>query len=136
MNTRDFVAQFRAVTGAARARRAYLPGEMVDGWKAVVDACLAGYEESLEEYISDLDIRRSLEAVLNHPELQQYRELTWVREQVAESDRRFRAMLQDEPIPHLAGWPWWESHPPRYAGPELAADFEANYGIHVDVRET
>ncbi|HEX8346950.1 MAG TPA: hypothetical protein VF657_19765 [Actinoplanes sp.] len=34
-----------------------------------------------------------------------------------------------------AGRPWWESHPPRYAGPELAADYLTRYGVRVGVRE-
>ncbi|MEU4474987.1 hypothetical protein [Micromonospora sp. NPDC023888] len=136
MSEGEFVSRFRAVTAGPHGQRGQLPGGMVDCWQAVVDACLAGYDDSLEEYDADLGVRRLLEAVLNHPELQRYRELSWVREQVAESDRRFRAMLRDDPIPHLAHWPWWESHPPRYAGPELAADFQARYGIHVQVRET
>ncbi|MEV7987402.1 hypothetical protein [Micromonospora sp. NPDC085948] len=131
-----FVSLFRAVTAGSNRHSGHLPGGMVDRWRAWVDACLAGYDDSLEEYTADLGARGSLEVVLNHPELQEYPEMGWVREQVAESDRRFRAMLRDDPIPQLAGWPWWESHPPRYAGPELAADFQASYGVHVDVRET
>ena len=135
MSTSEFVDRFREVSAAATGIRAYLPGEMVDAWKQVVDVSLDGYDDSLDEYASDLGVRGSLEAVLHDPELQKHPELTWVREQVAETDRRFRMMLQDEPIPRLADWPWWESHPPRYAGPELAADYLARYGVHVDVGE-
>lgn len=137
MSTSEFVAQFRKASATATGIRAYLPGEMVDAWKHTVDGYLDGYDDPLDEYYYGLGIRGSLEAVLRDPEMQHFPELNWVREQVTEADQRFRTMLQDEPVPRLAdlGLPWWESHPPRYAGPELAAEYLSRYGVHVEVRE-
>ncbi|RZU51481.1 hypothetical protein EV385_3310 [Krasilnikovia cinnamomea] len=135
MTTPDFVERFRQASAAATGRRAYLPGEMLSRWEQVVDFVVEGYDDCLDEYFFDLGVRGSLDAVLRDPELQQYPELTWVREKLAEIDDRFRACLRDEPIPRLLDYPWWESHPPRYAGPQLAADYLTTYGVTVEIRE-
>lgn len=134
MTTEQFIQEFRRASEAATGRRAYLPGEMVEAWEQVVDFCYAGYDDCLDEYIFDLGVRGSLDVVLRDPGLQEFSELRQIQHEVARIDDRFRSILQDEPISGLADWPWWESHPPRFAGAELAADFLDRYGVSVEVR--
>jgi len=135
MSEPEFAELFRKASAEATGGRAYLPGEMVDQWNDVVGLIEDGYGDSLDEYVSDLGIRRSIEATLDSDLLTGRTELTWIREHVAAVDERLRGLLQGEPLPRSDGLPWWQRFPPRYAGPELAADYLSSYGVRVDVHE-
>lgn len=131
----NFAELFRVASAEATRGRARLPFEMLDQWRGAVDVVRAGYCGPLEEYFNDLAIRWSIGATLDSDLLAERPELGWMRVHVAATDERLRALLQDEPLPRSAGQHWWERFPPRYAGPELAADFRSYYGVHVDVHE-
>lgn len=118
-----FVGRFRTLSGGA------LPGETLDRWRQVVEDCRDGYEDCPAEYDHDLGVRRTIAVVLADAEMRRCPELDWFREQVAEIDLGFRALLQDVPDPRRVGRPWWESCPPRCAGPELAAGFLEILGV-------
>jgi hypothetical protein len=131
MTEPGFAELFQAASAEVTGGRAYLPGELVDQWSGVVDLVLAGYDGSLDEYFSDLAVRRSVDAVLESDLLTGRPELNWIREQIAATDERLRALQQNEPLPRSDSWPWWRRFPPRYAGSELSADYLSTYGVRV-----
>jgi hypothetical protein len=135
MTTTGFAELFRRASAEVTGGRAYLPGEILNQWTGVVDLIRDGYPGSLDEYFSDLAVRRSLQATLDHALLADRPERGWIGEQVTAADDRLRALLQRQPLPRSDGQPWWERFPPRYAGSDLAADFRSVYDVRVDVRE-
>jgi hypothetical protein len=135
MTTPGFAELFRRASAEVTGGRAYLPGEIIDQWSGVVDLIRDGYPDSLDEYFSDLGVRRTIQATLDHDLLAGRPERGWMSEQASAADDRLRALLQDQPLPRSDGQPWWERFPPRYAGAELAADFRSIYDVHVDVHE-
>ena len=105
----------------------------IAAWAQAIERCEIGYDDCLDEYRSDLQVRDALEHALQDGPLRQCQQLGWVREQVAALDLRFRALLQEDVIVPGPPGPWWHRHPLRYAGAETAAEY-ALLGIQVEVR--
>jgi hypothetical protein len=134
-NTKEFLDRFRAVAGPTRAGPAYLPVQIIETWEQFVLFCEEGYHDNIYEYANDLGVRETIESLLRDETLRTFPEMAWFREKVDAIDRRFRALLQEQRLNVPPDAPWWESHALRYAGPEPAADFKAQYGAEVEIRE-
>ncbi|MDG4778646.1 hypothetical protein O7614_03170 [Micromonospora sp. WMMD961] len=129
-----FAERFQAVVASTGARPR-LPGELLAQWAQFVEFCEEGYDDNLDEYDNDLTVRDLIERVLNAPALEGVPELRWMREQVAESDERFRALLGSEPLPFEVPRPWWRARLPRYGGAEMVDDARRRYGVRVELSE-
>lgn len=134
MTAKEFVDRFLEVQREHGSRQPLLPATMIDAWRDFVDECTRGYGWNIYEYDNDLGIRAALERALRDEGLAEMPELAWVRRDVEEIDQRFRGLLSHVRLPHRTHW--WELHPPRAAGVELASDFKAQHGIDLDVVET
>jgi hypothetical protein len=113
------------------SNRGRLPGELLAEWERMIQFCEEGYDDTIDEYHNDLAVRDVIESVLASKQLQVHEELAWFREQVAALDERFRALVQPDLVVGQPGTAWWHRHPPRWAGPELAADFQSLHGVTV-----
>ena len=88
---------------------------LIDRWKRFVDEVERGYEFGLEDYRNDLDIRGVIR-------------LIGVEHEVAEADKRFRAMLTatDRRVWESGeGELFWDFGYPRNASRELLADLRS-----------
>jgi hypothetical protein len=101
---------------------------LLDEWRDFVQACEAGYEGNVYEYHSDLSARDRLQACIDEGDAD-------LAAQVAETDERFRALLQ----PGVQVGPeedaWWHRGVLRYAGPDLACELKDWFQAEVEVRE-
>lgn len=136
-NDDEFVNRFLELQRETGYRRALTPTEAVGAWEHVVENVRESYHMGIDEYRNDLFHRARLGLVLHDEQLVEMPQMARVREQVERIDTIFKELLAPEPLPH---WQpddkWWKTHPPRYAGPELAEDLHAQYGIQIEVRET
>lgn len=126
----EFVRAFdRALTAAGSWERGG-PTGVIERWGGFVRECEEGY---LKEFHFDLSVRQLIETLRRDPELLRFRELDWVWVEIAAIDERYRALS----LPKAAVYPgpWWEGGIPRKAGPKLAAEFLALYGVRVEVVE-
>ncbi|HLL67055.1 MAG TPA: hypothetical protein VK453_15330 [Micromonosporaceae bacterium] len=130
----SFVHLFREAA-ATSSNRSWLPGDLIEAWDQFVTFCADGYHDNIYEYTNDLHVRDTIEAVLRNEPLRERSEMVWFQEQVEQVDIRFRALLQEHQLVGPPERPWWRRHPPKYAGAELAADYLADHGVHVEVRE-
>ncbi|MFI5672930.1 hypothetical protein [Streptomyces sp. NPDC051704] len=107
------------------------PGRAVEYWSQFVENCEEGYEDSLAEYRNELSIRRFLQAVIDHPEVQQSTEAQWFSAEVAVVDARFSALIADG-FDVNGGWGWWERRIPRIGGGIFLIDVRDAYGVDVE----
>ena len=127
----EFIRDFLEVADEKGARRTWSPAGYIDAWKAFVAACEEGYQWSIYEYENELGIRDVIDKVLTAPELTAYPELSIFAEAIADTDERFAALLRSGPsvLPEAAFW--WNRNLPGRGGPDLVADAEAHYAVHL-----
>lgn len=127
----EFIRRFRDVAGEKGARRNWSPAGHIDAWKSFVAACEEGYRWSIYEYENELEIRDVIDKALTAPKLTAHPELAIFAEAIADIDERFAALLRSGPsvLPETALW--WHSNLPGWAGPDLVADAEAHYAVHL-----
>ncbi|MFG1706388.1 hypothetical protein ACFLIM_24640 [Nonomuraea sp. M3C6] len=111
------------------------PSRAISLWRDLVADCERGYDFGLVEYQHDLRIRDLLQCVLDDPTIAETPEREWFSAEVEEIDRRFRALLSEEPVTSSAGEPWWRKRVPARAGEEFCADAEDRYGIILECVE-
>lgn len=130
-DTREFLEAFRDTARSLGSWRLLTPTDVVGSWQGFVEQCEEGYADNIYEFHNDLSVRGLITKLLESPGLRDYEQMSWVREQIAAIDDRYRALLLEPDV--RPGHPWWEARVPRVAGEELAADFKARYGVNVDV---
>lgn len=108
-----------------------LPGELLEEWRAFVDACVDGYEYNVMQYHTDLAVRDRIEACLRA----HGRTDAEFGAHVADADARFRALLQPGVEVGPDGDPWWHRGVPRHAGDALVDDMQEWFGVEVERRE-
>lgn len=128
---KTFIQSFRDVTDQVSARGDWSPAGYIDAWRSFVLDCEDGFQWSIYEYENELGIRDVIDKVLTAPELAAYPELAIFAEAIADTDERFAALLRSGPsvLPENAFW--WNRNLPGHAGPDLVADAEAHYAVHL-----
>ena len=101
---------------------------LLDEWREFVDGCEAGYPWNVYEYHNDLAVRDRIAASLDEMAPAE-------RAQVAETDARFRALLQPGVQVGPEEDPWWHRGVLRYAGPALAGELKEWFHVDVEIRE-
>ncbi|MFC9693328.1 hypothetical protein ACFTSF_32565 [Kribbella sp. NPDC056951] len=129
--TRDFLAAFRETAESSGSGRRLTPTVVVGSWRLFVELCEEGYDDNIEEFDNDLSVRGLIERILQSPTLRGYEQMGWVRAEIEALDARYAALLVD--LERRADGGWWERGIPRLAGPELAGDLAARYGVDVQV---
>ncbi|MEV7662798.1 hypothetical protein [Paenarthrobacter sp. NPDC089316] len=131
----EFIRGFREVAGEKGARRNWSPAGYINAWKSFVAGCEEGYQWSIYEYENELEIRDVIAKVLSASELTAYPELAIFADAIADIDGRFAAVLRSGPsvLPETAFW--WNRNLPGHAGPDLVADAEAHYAVHLRLVE-
>ncbi|TCC19247.1 hypothetical protein [Kribbella sindirgiensis] len=130
-DTREFLGRFRETARSLGSQRLLTPTDVIGSWRGFVEECEEGYADNIYEFANDLAVRDLIRKILDSEELRTYSQMGWVRDEVAEIDGRYRAILLDDEV--RPGRPWWEARVPRLAGEELAGDFASSYGVSVTV---
>lgn len=129
MTTAEFLERFAQVAGS----RMKLPTALIGAWDQFVESCEAGYGDILDEFTFDRSVRDRIAVALQDEGLREFEQMRWVEEQIRAIDGRYRKLLLDQTV--FEGRPWWKATFPRYAGPQMAAELLATYGLTVAVRE-
>jgi hypothetical protein len=130
-DTREFLRAFRDTARSLGSWRLLSPTDVVGSWRGFVGQCEQGYPDNIYEFHNDLAVRNLIMKVLDSPQLRLYSQMEWVRDEIGEIDRRYKALLLEDEV--RPGRPWWEARIPRLAGEELAEDFASRYGVTVTV---
>src|SRR5688572_28923260 len=131
--TPGYLAEIQRLFSALGWTQDVSPAGFLRDWKSFVELCSLGYPNSIYEYFNDIRVREWIETILASPDLANYSEYHEFRNLVAEVDVTFKALLQaglTTPAKRL----WWEGGVLKFAGPELAADFQRDYGIAIETR--
>jgi hypothetical protein len=113
-------------------RRLRSAADMVAAWESFVAQCEKGYDMNIYEYENDRAVRGMIEKLFADVEIRGHPRFPELRDQVEARDARLRAIF--EPGIAIGGEdrPWWERGVPRFAGPELASDFNQMFGVLID----
>jgi hypothetical protein len=129
---RSFDALIEQVANREGWRRLRSAADMVAAWESFVAQCEKGYDMNIYEYENDRAVRGMLEKLFANTEIRGHPKFAELRDQVETIDARLKALF--EPRIAIAGEdrPWWERGVPRFAGPELASDFNQMFGVLID----
>jgi hypothetical protein len=114
-------------------RKTFTSNELIESWKKFVSQCSNGYPMSIYEYENDRSVRTMIQEVLKVPDLEYGPSVEEFKMLVAQSDLSFRELLQPGVTVGNTNAYWWERGVPKYAGAELASDFQEIFGLHVEV---
>jgi hypothetical protein len=113
-------------------QRRLSPQDLEEAWRNFVSECVRGYTMSIYEYENDRHVRTMIYDVMTDPDLRRDPPTEEFEERISQTDDRFRQLLQPGVLIGDASNHWWERGVPRYAGAELASDFQEIYGVNVE----
>lgn len=130
----QFRQRYVEIQIANRRTRIHQAGVDIGLWRGFVAACESGYNDSLDEYFYDLQVRTTLETALKDKALTEIDGYEVFREKVIAIDNDFRRIANITlPVKEPAGMDWWHLIVPDRGRHEFAANLQQEFGVIIRI---
>ncbi len=103
--------------------------ELLDEYKALVEQCERGYEETPEDFVDDVYVRTKIHVLVEYLDLDKELAFVKVMQKLAALDDRFKATLMPDKYLHAPDKHWWNNRILKFAWDEYREIMMENHGI-------
>ncbi|MFD7168465.1 hypothetical protein [Streptomyces violascens] len=132
--SREFLDRYVEIQRESERTRVHHAAVDLGLWQSFVATCESGYDNSLYEYMYDLQVRDAIETALSDTEISETEGYSAFKEKVRVIDEKFRRIAtQSLPVKDSSGSKWWHLVIPYRGCEEFANNLREEFGVTIEI---
>jgi hypothetical protein len=130
----DFLTRYLEIQHGSGRTRGVSPTGDLALWDGFVKSCEAGYDDSLYDYLYELQVRDALELALNDAPLTRLEGYDRFQTKVQAIDQRFKQVATTHlPVANPTGLGWWRLVVPDIGEADFAHNLQEEFGVVITI---